>query len=187
MLKKSFGRSRKRYMYLHYGHASFTVGCLLSAWICMCCFAQVYLCTGTQGTSWLCLCAVCGRLWCFRSSISYEWANFCWTGDKCSCCFRIKKTPRGNASEDQAKVAILYKPCFLLYECVIVLIWLLFYFVALCAEVVVLDMEDEDPLHTVSFVLCLFLMTFILLDFNLFHNSFFLCMIAFRLLLAFFS
>lgn len=120
-----------------------------------CWMFNLILWTGAQGTSWLCLCAVCGLLWCFGGSVSHERSDFCWARDKCSCCLRVQKKAWGYAPEDQAKVGLpfILDLDFLWYECtwsLRALTWCLFLHVVSCAEVVVRDMVDEDRLVTVS-------------------------------------
>lgn len=63
-----------------------------------------------QGASGLCLCAICGPLWSFWGSVSYEWTDFCWKGDKCCCCRGDKETAWGDAYPGQGQVIIFVVP-----------------------------------------------------------------------------
>lgn len=62
------------------------------------CFYDALVRSSMQGTSWVCVCAVCGSLWCFRGSVPYGWADICWEGDNCGYCCRDKEKAWGYAS-----------------------------------------------------------------------------------------
>lgn len=71
-----------------------------------------------QRTSRLCICAVCGSLWCLRGTVPYEQTDFCWKGNICSCGWRDKKKTRGDATQDQSQVF------FFLF---LIIVWILFW------------------------------------------------------------